>query len=248
MDPNKRKKISNIRNFNNKRNFNLFILLICLFIFTLFKPIKALDKCNKENPIFKSNQCTLVYCTKEEYANSICKIENSIIQTQWLTSVIWVGEKNFRYINIATFSNCDLIVETTSNPGTSQRVFYGLKKNGQNFFNDNGIFTPYYSTNVSDQDDNSGNVRYEAELFTAINKQDQKEYLISIPRYRQFLELFDFDNKAIYQAQAKNKILGSRMISYKQSATYYISDDNENYILFSYATDKDKSDNPVSFF
>ena len=62
------------------------------------------------------------------------------------------------------------------------------------------------------------------------------------------MELFDFDNKIIYQAQAKSKILGSRMISYKQSATYYISDDNENYILFSYATDKDKSANPVSFF
>mgnify|MGYP003571295984 CR=1 FL=1 len=247
MDSNKKKKISN-RNFNNKRDFNLFILFICLFIFTLFKPIKTLDKCSKENPIFKNNECTLEYCTKEEYANSICKIENEIIQTQWLTSVIWVGEKNFRYINIATYSNGDLIVETTSNPGTPQRVFYGLKRNGQNFFNDSGIFTPYYSTNVSEQDDNSGNVRYEAELFTAINKQDQKEYLISIPRYRQYMELFDFNNKTIYQAQAKNKILGSRMVSYKQSANNYTSDDNESYIIFSYASDKDKSSNPVSFF
>ena len=69
-----------------------------------------------------------------------------IIKTQnEITNIIWIGDIDFRYINFATFSNGDMIIETTSYPFNAKRMFYGLKQNGEYFFNVNGKSTPFYS-------------------------------------------------------------------------------------------------------
>ena len=57
-----------------------------------------------------------------------------IIRTQELTSIITISDKDFKYINFANYSNGDMIIEITSNPGSPKRMFYGLKKKRRIFF------------------------------------------------------------------------------------------------------------------
>ena len=60
-----------------------------------------------------------------------CKITNKTqIASQWLNNIICIGEKDFAYVNLATLSKGDMIVETTAIPGSSKRKFYGIKSDG----------------------------------------------------------------------------------------------------------------------
>ena len=81
-------KIKNER-FNKrlifKSNINIFIKLI--FFWLLIDSINA-DGC------FISNKTRII--------------------SQWLNNIICLGAENLRYINIATFSSGDMIVEATS--------------------------------------------------------------------------------------------------------------------------------------
>ena len=49
-------------------------------------------------------------------------------------NIIWIGDKYFRHVNLATFSNVDLVVETSSSQANPKRMFYGIKSNGRSFF------------------------------------------------------------------------------------------------------------------
>ena len=68
-----------------------------------------------------------------------------IIKAKNLTNIIWIGDKDFRYVNFAKLSNGDMVIETTSFPGNYKRMFYGLKNNGEYYFKENGKTTPFYS-------------------------------------------------------------------------------------------------------
>ena len=182
---------------NDKVKKHKIIYFIIFIFFLLFISINSLDKCNLNTPIMKNNNCVLDYCTDEQYEDSTCIIENEIVKTQWLTNIIWVGEQYFRYIGFAEFSTNDLIFEATSYPGSSKRMFYGLQGDGSYLFNLNGVKTPYFSKDVEGQTDNDDNKRYEAELFVAKKIDTGKEYLISIPRYSQYMELYDFEGGTI---------------------------------------------------
>ena len=65
-----------------------------------------------------------------KYAKLIIKI----IKTQWFNNIIRIGDKDFRYVNFANYSNGDIIVETTSCPGNSKRMLYGIKSNGRPYY------------------------------------------------------------------------------------------------------------------
>ena len=99
-----------------------------------------------------------------------------------LTNIILIGEKDCQYIDFASFSNGDLILLSSSNPGSLKRYFYGIKKDGREFFNDTS-FNNILEVNDAEQD--FDNYRFEAEIFIAkINNETNKdkEYLISIPK------------------------------------------------------------------
>ena len=125
-----------------KKNDNFFQIYFKLnsyqFIFTIYFILQLSNKiiceCEKEIPILKNGSCVNVFCTQEEFNENICSINNTIVKTQRLNNIIWIGDKYFRYINLVTYSNGDLIVETSSTEGTSKRMFYGIKKNGRSFF------------------------------------------------------------------------------------------------------------------
>ena len=82
-----------------------------------------------------------------------CLITNrTIITTQWLNNIICLGDDNFKYVNFATSSNNDMIIETTAIPDSPKRMFYGIKSNGEPFFSNGEYFSSMAKINQIIQD------------------------------------------------------------------------------------------------
>ncbi len=181
--------------------FNLyFFIKIAYYIFLLINSIKA-DDCIISN--------------------------NTIITTKWLNNIICIGGLNFRYVNIATFSNGDLVVETTAIPGNSKRKFYGINTYGEPLFTNNQYFCSIDITGETE----SNNERYEAEIFFVTI--DNKEYLVSIGRGEKYVELYDLSTCEIKGQKIVTDFLKTKFTNARGSANNFIVDGN-NYILFPY--------------
>ena len=216
----------------NRKNYlnNNIIINILVFLQLIVNII--LDDCPRNNPILlKSGLCISLNCSEEEFETNYCKINNPIIKTQWLTSIIAFGDLDFRYINFITYSNGDLVVETTSYPGGPKRMFYGLKKNGRNLFKED---TPFYSITAQNQDNNG--IKYESEIFIIkLNSgaDKSKEYIVSMSKSESFAELYDFDNNKIYQRKLRN-ITWVTHENLRQASLTITSSDNKYYSLYGF--------------
>ena len=154
-------------------NKNFSFVQLFIFLLQIYKIINT--ECPKETPISLSNGlCVLKYCTKEEFKNGTCTISNDTIKTQWLTNIIWIGKETYRYVNMANYSNGDFIIATTAYEGDSERMFYGLKKNGEYLFEEDGKLTPHKIMKVNPQSGNENDVKYESQTF--IVNIENKEY------------------------------------------------------------------------
>ena len=128
-----------------KKNFvkkilklNFFVIILCFYL--LITPVK--NECNRSIPILlEDGTCGLAYCSASDYESEKCIVSNEIIKTQWLTNIIRIGDKDFRYVNFATFSNGSMIIETTSFPGNKYRYFFGLQSNGLPFFKNSNHYS-----------------------------------------------------------------------------------------------------------
>ena len=94
-------------------------LIIQIFFFVIIK--KVLTECPRDKPILISENCNLQYCTKEQFDSKTCIINNSIIETQWINNLIKIGVLKYRYINFASYSNGDMVIEATSYPEEAKR-------------------------------------------------------------------------------------------------------------------------------
>ena len=101
----------------SKFRFNFVIIIIFLLMNTFFA------ECPRNTPILISKECKMDYCTEEQFNSSYCEINNEIIKTQWLNNIIRIGGLKYRYISFASFSNGDMIVETTCYPGEPKDTF-----------------------------------------------------------------------------------------------------------------------------
>ena len=203
--------------------------IIILFQFV----IGELYGCEINKPFLKGASC-VNYCSELELKEKSCKIDNDIVKTQFLNNIIWIGEENYRYVNFAMFSNGDMIIETTNIPGTKKRIFYGMKKDGREFFYKDNKWRYNYTMKGED-------IRDEAEIFIvkingkAGDESNGKEYLVSIAKGNQYAELYDFENDKIYKKPSSD-LLGIGMASLKGYALNYTIN-NENFIIFSFISD-----------
>ena len=126
------------------------------------------------------------------------------------------------------FKNGDMVVETTAIPDVPKRMFYGITKDGKPFFKNN----QYHATiEISDQDRESNNARYEAEIF--IVSIENKEYLVSIPKGKKFYtEIYDL-NDCTKKSQMKALVFlgATEMVSVLNYATNYRDGDNTYFIF-----------------
>ena len=151
-----------------------------------------LTDCDKDKPILKDNNCQLIYCSKEQFASNICKINNSIIDAQWLNRIIRISDDNYRFINIASNTKGDIFIETSPVSEGSRRIFYAFKNNGRPYFrnSESNEESSFYIMDEIETD----LIRHESELINIVLKNDQdKEYLMSIST-NGYAEIYDFNS------------------------------------------------------
>ena len=157
-----------------------------------------------------------------------CFISNkTTITSQWLNNIICLGATNLRYINFATFSNGDMIVEATSTSDYSDRIFYGIKSSGEPFFSND----QYHSKITISGETESNNARNEAEIF--IVTIDSKEYVFSIGSGSNiYAELYDLSTCEVLSQKLSTSLLStSKILSVRESASV-LTVSNKNYIIF----------------
>ena len=189
-----------------KNNSSIFIMRL-IFIFISIN-YSFLDCCNNiAEPILlsKNNTCVLKYCTEEDYEKNICKKDNNIIRTQWLSSIIQFGDVNCRFPKIGNYSNGDIVAICQLDPEQSYiSYFYGLKENGRPLFIKDDKETSYNPLNnyIFSESVNITQTNYSVgELLVIKSESDNEEYLLNIGRYIDFIELYNFDNKIINREQ-----------------------------------------------
>ena len=152
------------------------------------------------------------------------KNDDCLICNTMFNNIICMGDRDYRFINIATFSNGDLVVETNK-PDSIVRYFYGIDSKGKPLFENNQY---YLSIEVNGQTEDFYNYRHESENFIAtINN---KEYLISISQ-ADSIELYDLFNSRIESQVLTSYFLKQTMDNYRGSSTKI---NGSNDILFSF--------------
>ena len=158
--------------------------------------------------------------------NSSCKITvPESVTSQKLNNLICIGTINFKYPNFATFSNGSLIIETSEGIG-SERVFYGITKEGKPLFANNQYVIKF---NTSEK-----NTRQDSENFI-ININDE-EYLMSIGNGL-YMELYDLYKKEVISVSSVTTLIGEIDVldSYIQTGINYF-ENNKHYLIYGYET------------
>ena len=227
-------------------------ILMEIYFFYLTIKLSIQLECDKSTPIKKKdNKCYLVYCEKEEFDNGTCTIDNTIIKTQWLNDIIKVGGISYRYVNLALSSKNDLFLQTTANPNKNENCFFGIKSNGRPYFNSVGGSTSiiYIKYNISSLKSRSRGQAINV-LLNDVDDNDsnnnKNEYLMSIGKDDNNVELFDLDlkqlrsyspSRLIFKSTIRSKIFS--LINYKENNknSYILTfigrhDDNNLYYIF----------------
>ena len=215
---------------------SIIIFLIIHLILTFHIILADIVECTKNKPILISNECKLEYCTKKQFESKECIINNTVIKNQWLNNIIFIGDKYYRYINFATYSNGDMVVETTSSQ--PKRIFYGIKRNGRPYFTNktDNTETSYYYIYFTDENIE----RYESDGII-IKPIDENEYYFSVSGNASNAEIFDFNNEIIYYKQSNNFVSSKKIISLR-NAFFQLININYNY-FFGFIADEDGSSN-----
>ena len=167
-------------------------------------------------------------------ASNTCKSNAKISNTDCFTDLIKFDQKKYRAGHAIATENGELLIEFSLDDDSSERLFYGLKKNGRNYFpNDSFIKI------IDVGSDESRKNRYESlNRLVKINdgSNDGKEYILSISTYRTVMELYDIET---WDFKIKNSIsyIGNQIFSFKfqiLEATY-----NNNYVYFIAFSHKD---------
>ena len=153
-----------------------------------------------------------------------------------IINIIQLGGENFRYNHFSLNSKGDMIIDTTANPGSNERRFFGLKKNGRGyFFDENNIETPYRSL-FAENLENENQQKLEGEsnfiILSNQNFNEIKEYLISFSKLDNYMELYNFDTNEI-STEKTSIIFGNNITS--NVSTFFKSeskiDNKTNYYI-----------------
>ena len=209
-------------------------LIIFYLMIHLFDIIEL--ECQKEMPFRKYSQCTPQPCSKSEFESNNCYINNTIIKTQWLNNIIFLGELTFRYINFASYDIGDMIVETTSYPESNKRIFFGIKETGRPFFKNkiNNGETLFYSIDIINKANNNTIGHFESVGLVVKHNDYKSQYYLSLPKFFDNAELFDFEYENIYYkpVRAFASYVAVHSLRHSFFPLNYKNNRNDNYYLF----------------
>jgi len=134
-----------------------------------------------------------------------CQIFKGLIFIQIYLSIC--SNKNILIFNSSHYisghsaftSNGDMIIEYSYE---NKRLFYGLKKNGKNYFNENGQNNSTKMLTIGEIE----NECYQARnIFISLNNSNEnKQYLFSISSKSNTIELFDLERNEYHKKESSN--------------------------------------------
>ena len=218
---------------------SLYIIINSIIFIKLIPLINFSTCTDKENPFLKDNQC-VSFCSKEELKLKTCIIDEETVKIQFMTNLIIVGSKDYRYININSNQYNDMVIQTSkssgSGIGSGDRLFYGLKNNGRFLFKNESLKeSPYLYYKITGEA-TQYQQRYEGEssfiqLYDENNPSNNgKEYYLSIGKGEQYAELFDFENND-YNTR-KSSSFFKKVISSDRGTFIRLKHSNTNYDYF----------------
>ena len=98
-----------------------------------------------------------------------------------------------------TSQNNDLIVLLSTFPESNERLLYGITSEGRGYFNE----SEFYEMEINDPNV-TGRFESEAFMVKLSGSTDNKEYILSFGKDKQFMEIYDIENKKIYFKQISN--------------------------------------------
>ena len=165
-------------------NSNFMIFKIIIILNLTFYSI--LLQCPKELPIFKDNNCTSIYCSKDQFNSGECEINNSIIKTQWLNNIV-----KFDNTNGDIFIDSDEIghklVFSTTLSNNEDRIIYFKEINKNHFFKDNNETIPFIIKNIGKSKNNEMTNAVLGLIFQTYN------YIILIGNENSDIEILNLD-------------------------------------------------------
>ena len=175
-------------------------------------------------------------------SSNTCKTNAKVSNTACFTDLIKFDQKNYRAGHAITTKNGELFIEYSLDADSSERLFYGLKKNGRNYFPDDSFIKVIDVGN----DENVYN-RYESmNRLVKINNgtNDGKEYILSISTFRTVVEIYDIEN---WDFKIKNSIsyFGHQIFSF----TFQILEakyNNEYIYICAFSHDDNYEENGVT--
>ena len=130
-----------------------------------------------------------------------CKKNISLLNTNCFNNILLFNEKKYRSGHFATNKKGDLILEFSEDNGSNSinnaRLFYGLKKDGRYFFNNEKATYEFNITGAKILESNSTIYygRYESRnLFVSLGNDVDNEYLLSVSSYDSVVELHNITN------------------------------------------------------
>ena len=184
-----------IKKNKNKKYVSLKTLFEMILIIKIVNYAVMSECGERENPFKKGSQC-VSSCTTDEISNNECIVKNDIIAKQWLNNIIYLDEIDYRYTNIVTSEKNNLYLMTSTFPESNSRIFYLLNSGGYSLVSNENQFL-----NI-ELEDSSISGRFESTLFEMkfYESVDDKEYLVSISKSAQYMEIYDFlDNKRYFE-------------------------------------------------
>ena len=221
----------------------IFYFLIIYNIKFINSEITDNNECPIETPLHikgSSNDD----CVYTRFDESIHEITNNIIKTQFLNKINILGEFGTWYIGTDYSSKGDLIIQSFNlgGPEVIERFFYGIKKNGRNFFyiEDNNTFFNQISINST-----TTAAKYETEFIkiNLINDNEERDYYLSTCFEDHTIELIDFYNNQVIGLSQIN-FFGETLITSliynmfelnKEKKIYmfcFIGNSNSNYYVY----------------
>ena len=159
----------------------------------------------------------------------VCQISvPDSISTQLLNNIICIGTNGFANTNFASFSNGSLIIESSKDSGSEERVFYGITKEGKPLFENNQYHLSFNA--------DSGQQRKESENFVIrINDQKHSEYLMSIG-YNTNVEIYDLIQKKVISKIDTKSFIGNIDMDCLIQTGFNYYDGNNYYLYHGYLT------------
>ena len=169
-----------------------------------------------------------------------------------IDNIINLGGKNFKYNHFSFNSEGDMIIDSHSYPSSNERRFFGLKANGNFYFNDsNKKQTPYYSLNINNFNSQK-DVRIEGEssFINILYKNNVKELVCGVSKlstfknndYNNYVELYNLKDKNYTYFNTKDvlgnlysdtfSIIKNPNENDKYIFTYIVQNSTEYYLVY----------------